>query len=229
MNVWLIKNVLKPNTVMLLLGMTLLAPTTILAQSESSSQGSVDLSELSKSEQGRANTLNCLVDCQRDNNLDSRYAQTRYDRYYETEGGVVLSDPDDEDSEVVACSEISCEPPARKAAVAAICLSRIERFDDYTNCALKCTSMGRLYDDTLFDDEPFSLYKANFTDEILRLCGRVNDRPFSDYGSTCPEIALASKEPLACSAYNDLLESTASVAPASQIITRPSRARTHIK
>ena len=214
MNMRFVKETFQRKAVMLLLGMTLLiANTFILGQSEGFSQGSVDLSELSKSEQGQANTLNCLVDCQRMNNLDARYAQARYDRYYDTLRGLVLSDPTDEDSELELCSEISCEPPARRAAVGAICLARIERLDDYTNCALKCTSMGRLYDDTLFDDEPFSSYKENVTNELVRLCGRVNAKPFSDYDSTCPEIALVSQEPLTCSAYNDVLEAAASAAP----------------
>ena len=151
--------------------------------------------------------LVCLVECDRDDSLDARYERGRYDVYYETESGFVLSDPTDPDSDVVGCSEISCEPAARAAAIRSICLARYERFNDYTRCALKCTSLGRIYDETLFDDVPFSTYKTSTTDRINGLCERVNGSPFRTYDSSCPAILFVDGEPLDCSELNDVLES----------------------
>lgn len=177
------------------------------ADSSSRTQNSLDLSGLSNLDQGKANVLVCLVECDRDDSLDARYERAQYDIYYETESGFVLSDPTDPDSDVIGCSEISCEPPPRAAAIRSICLARYERFYDYRSCALKCTSLGRMYEETLFDDVPFSTYKANVADGINQLCARVNDSPFGDYDSSCPAISLVDGEPLGCSGTNDVLES----------------------
>ena len=65
----------------------------------------------------------------------------------------------------------------------------------------------------VIDNEPFSSYKEHVTNEILSLCGRVNVKPFTDYGSTCLEIAVVSEEPLTCSAYKEVLESTSIATP----------------
>ena len=178
-----------------------------VADSSSSTQNSLDLSGLSNLDQGKANVLVCLVECERDDSLDARYERGRYDVYYETESGFVLSDPTDPDSDVVGCSEISCEPPPRAAAIRSICLARYERFRDYTRCALKCTSLGRMYDETLFDDVPLSTYKTNVADGINQLCERFNNSPFGDYDSSCPAIAFVDGEPQDCSELNDVLES----------------------
>ena len=70
-----------------------------------------------------------------------------------------------------------------------------------------CTSLGRIYDETLFDDVPFSSYKENATDHINQLCERVNSSPFGDYDSSCPAISFVDPEPLDCSELNDVLES----------------------
>lgn len=181
--------------------------TSSIADSSSTTQNSLDFSGLSNLDQGKANVLVCLVECDRDDSLDARYERARYDVYYETESGFVLSDPTDPDSDVVGCSEISCEPPSRAAAIRSICLARHERFNDYTRCALKCTSIGRMYDDTLFDDVPFSTYKTNVAEDINQLCERFNSSPFGDYDSSCPAIAFVDGEPLDCSLFDDVLES----------------------
>ena len=179
-------------------------------------QTAVDLSGLSGEDQGQANVVTCLVECGRDATIDARYERERYDRYYETESGFVLSDPSDPNSDVVGCSEISCEPPSRAAAVRSICLSRIDRFENYANCAQKCTSIGRIYSESLFEDEPFTTYLQNATDNIVGLCERVNNSPFSDYESTCPEISFVDGEAIDCSTLNSLLEDDTDMASQSR-------------
>lgn len=178
-----------------------------VADSSSSTQNSLDLSGLEKLDQGKANVLFCLAECRRDSSLDARYERARYDVYYETESGFVLSDPTDPDSDVVGCSEISCEPSPRAAAIRSICLARLDRLNDYANCALKCTSLGRMYDETLFDDALFSSYKTTATNHNKRLCERFNGSPFGDYDSSCPVISFVDGEPLDCSILDDFLES----------------------
>ena len=191
----------------------LVASISVSAESSELSAGTLDLSGLSSEDRGRANVLICLVECARDSSLDMRYQRTRYDLYYETESGFTLSDPTDPDSEVVTCSEMSCEPPPRASAIRSICWSRINRFNDYGSCAWKCTSLGTMYDDELFENEPFATYKQDATNNIQNLCEHINAKPFSDYESTCPQIAFTSGDPVDCSALSDILESDRATTP----------------
>ena len=188
-----------------------LISTFVLAEPSELRQSNIDLSGLSGEDQGQANVIACLVECNRDGTLDARYERVRYDHYYETESGFVLSDPTDPDSEVVSCTEITCEPPPRASAIRSICLARIGRFENYANCAQKCTLVGRIYSETLFDDEPFSTYIRNATNNIVSLCERVNNSPFTDYDSTCPEISFDDGEAIDCTALSDILEDEADI------------------
>ena len=209
----MIRKVKKPFPLNAGCALLLVASISVSAESSELSAGSVDLSGLSSEDQGRASVLICLAECARDRSLDTRYQAARYDRYYATESGLVLSDPADPDSEVVACREISCEPPERMAVIGSICASRINRFNDYGSCAFKCTSLGTMYDDELFENEPFATYKQDATNNIQNLCEHINAKPFSDYESTCPQIAFTSGDPVDCSALSDILESDRATTP----------------
>ena len=178
----------------------------VFADSPDFSESAMDLSRLANNEQGQANVLICIVQCERNEVLDARYERTRYDQYYSTETGFVLSDPTDPDSELIACGEISCEPPERRAAIGSICSARHAKLNDYARCVLQCTSIGELYDEEMFDNEPFSTYRQNMVEYVQHLCERVNDKPFIDYDSSCPEILFVDQEPINCAALNNLLD-----------------------
>ena len=70
----------------------------ISAEPTNSTRPAIDLSGLSGEDQGQANVTACLVECNRDETLDVRYERVRYDHYYVTKGGFVLSDSTDPDS-----------------------------------------------------------------------------------------------------------------------------------
>ena len=178
-----------------------------VADSSSSTQNSLDLSGLSNLDQVKANVLVCLVECERDDSLDARDERGRYDVYYETDPGFVLSDRliRSPMSSSVVKSRVKHRQELRLYDRYA--WRGTKRFRDYTRCALKCTSLGRMYDETLFDDVPFSTYKTNVADGINQLCERFNSSPFGEYDSSCPAIAFVDGEPMDCSELNDVLES----------------------
>ena len=178
----------------------------VVAQAETSN--SVDFSGLGHGDQAKANVLHCLGSCAREDIVDERFERSRYDRYYTVGSPMVPSDLDDPDSDPMLCREISCERPESRAHVGSICDARLNRLNSWQNCTIVCTEIGKLYDDTLFDEIPYSTYASNIASHTKRICEDVNRKPFANYISTCPEILFTDDQPLDCSTYDEEAELT---------------------
>lgn len=166
----------------------------VLAENTQLPRASLDLSRLTKTEQGNAITTICLEQCLINYNSNYRFEQKRYDRYYDTAG----------DSSRPNCTRLSCESSATAAVIRDICDTRYSNFEDFAVCALKCKAVSASYGSTILENSEFKTYVER---GVSQSCARVNRSPFRDYDDSCPEILFTDEEDVDCSLYDNILES----------------------